>query len=368
MNQRPGFPNASIKLFSNINDWQDNKYTDMSMAFITLTMRDTIYGTTEGMLQVYDSGKLHTRLTGNEFIMVNLSNANSNKIQTRIYGIKSTSVAVDKKADTIVSFNLCPWHESLSVNFSRVFYKDAGDSIKAMISSIYRGVEAISPVLSQTKTIVPTPVWNWTVSEYMQYSRENAMAVETDDFVFIWEDFYGITIKDFNSIKKQEPIGYIVGSPDMIGEYSSGKNIVYDFEWLTKNNKTTRDPMKDATIYAHSLGDNQITRITEGEGNNIITVSRSGSYSEMTYRNGYEEADRLFEIAQYDGYAKCKMYGDFTMRPSTKLQFTDVKEQYLTSFYVDEVIHEVSNTTSQTTIYMFTNSLKLNEVDPVKVR
>ena len=56
------------------------------------------------------------------------------------------------------------------------------------------------------------------------------------------------------------------------------------------------------------------------------------------------------------------------MTPGVKIIFYDSKNQFKTEFYVDEVIHELSNNNSVTHLYMFTNATKLETIDPVKVK
>lgn len=114
--------------------------------------------------------------------------------------------------------------------------------------------------------------------------------------------------------------------------------------------------------------DQNVTRISNGSANNSILVSRSGAYSDMIYRNGYEETLRILTMAQYDGYAKATIYGNFDMTPGMKVQFYDTKNQMLSNFYVDEVIHEISMETSLTNLYMFTNSKELETISPIKVK
>ena len=88
----------------------------------------------------------------------------------------------------------------------------------------------------------------------------------------------------------------------------------------------------------------------------------------MIFRNGYEEALRISTMAQYDGYAQTKCYGNFELTPGMKINFVDLKDQFRTDFYIDEVIHEISNNTSITNLYMFTNGSALEPVDLIKVK
>ena len=73
-------------------------------------------------------------------------------------------------------------------------------------------------------------------------------------------------------------------------------------------------------------------------------------------------------MAQYDGYAHCKVYGNFELTPGDKINFYDPKNQFQYDFYVDEVIHEVSNNTSITNLYMFTNGKPIKIEEPPKVK
>lgn len=368
--QRPGFPNLSIKLYENYDAWLDNRFLELAATVTTLTMRDGLYGRNEGMLQFYDNKNMHTRMNGDQIIQISVANANSKRTLNRIYGCKHFSVSVDSKGDNIIAIQLGLVHEIINLKFSRCFFNDAGESIKEMIGVIYQDTPHIAPAINSINTYVPRVPWTSTLKDYLAWVREISLAVESDQFVFVWEDIYGINMMDYAFMIAQEPIPVVVGEPRQIGQMINELNtdLAYNFEWLTKANQFTRNPMANATFYAHSFLDNQFPRIVTGDGYNSVLVSRSGSYSEMTYRNAYEEALRLGTMAQYDGYAKCTMVGNFEYTPGQKINFFDPKNQFRTNFYVDEVIHEVSNNQSITTLYMFTNGQNLSPVEPIKVK
>ncbi|ANA49534.1 baseplate hub [Salmonella phage vB_SnwM_CGG4-1] len=368
--QIPGFPNLSIKLYQDYDSWQTNRYVELAATVITLTMRDGLYGRNEGVLQFFDSKNLHTLMDGRQIIQISVANANSKKVQNRIYGCKHYSVSVDSKGDNILAINLGLIHEIEDLKFSRCFFNDAGESLKEMIGVIYEDKPLIAPAINTINTYVPRVPWTSNITTYKQYVRDIGLAVDNDQFVFVWEDIYGLNMMDYNTMINQETTKVIVGEPRTIGQFVNELeyNLAYDFEWLTKANSHVRDPIFNATIYSHSFMDNEIPRIVTGDGSNSIFVSRSGAYSEMTYRNGYEEAIRIQTMAQYDGYATCKMVGDFEMTPGDKINFFDTKRQFRADFYIDEVIHEVSNNQSITTLYMFTNSRRIENVEPIKVK
>ncbi|ATN93155.1 baseplate hub subunit [Salmonella phage Melville] len=368
--QIPGFPNLSIKLYQDYDSWQTNRYVELAATVITLTMRDGLYGRNEGVLQFFDSKNLHTLMDGRQIIQISVANSNTKKVQNRIYGCKHYSVSVDSKGDNILAINLGLIHEIEDLKFSRCFFSDAGESLKEMIGVIYEDKPLIAPAINTINTYVPRVPWTSNITTYKQYVRDIGLAVDNDQFVFVWEDIYGLNMMDYNTMVNQETTKVVVGEPRTIGQFVNELeyNLAYDFEWLTKANSHVRDPIFNATIYSHSFMDNEIPRIVTGDGSNSIFVSRSGAYSEMTYRNGYEEAVRIQTMAQYDGYATCKMIGDFEMTPGDKINFFDTKRQFRADFYIDEVIHEVSNNQSITTLYMFTNSRRIENVEPIKVK
>lgn len=368
--QRPGYPNLSVKLYENYDAWLENRFVELAATITTITMRDSLYGRNEGILQFYDSKNLHTRLDGNQIIQISVANANSKKTQTRIYGSKHFSVSVDNKGDNIIGIELSPIHYIEDLKFGRVFYPDAGESIQEMLGVIYEDRPLIIPPINSINSYVPRAPWTRTYRDYLEYIREVALAVESDQFIFVWEDISGINMMDYPFMISQEPINMYVGDISTIGQFEQELEykLAYDFTWLTKANQHKRDPIKNATIVAHSFLDTSLPVITTGKGENSIFVSRSGVYSEMTYRNGYEEAIRLQTMSQYDGYAKCTITGDFEMTPGDKINFYDPKNQFRTDFYIDEVIHELSNNSSRTHLYMFTNGKNLEAVDPVKVK
>lgn len=368
--QSPGFPNLSIKLYENYDAWLSNRYLELAATVTTLTMRDGLFGRNEGILQFYDSKNLHTKMNGDQIIQISVSNANSKTVQSRIYGCKHYSVSVDSKGDNIIGIQLGLLHDVINLKFSRCFFNDAGQSINEMLGVIYQETPHLSPPVNAINTYVPRSPWTGTLKEYIEWVRDTALSVESDSFVFVWQDFYGLNMMDYSKMISQDAIQAVVGEPRLIGQFVGELSHIfaYDFEWLTKANSFTRNPMANATFYAHSFLDNQFPRIITGNGYNSVLVSRSGSYSEMTYRNAYEEALRLGTMAQYDGYATCKIIGNFQITPGTKLNFNDPKNQFKTDFYVDEVIHEVSNNKSITTLYMFTNGQALTPVEPIKVK
>lgn len=371
MLQRPGYPNLSVKLFDSYDAWSNNRFVELAATITTLTMRDSLYGRNEGMLQFYDSKNIHTKMDGNEIIQISVANANDiNNVKTRIYGCKHFSVSVDSKGDNIIAIELGTIHSIENLKFGRPFFSDAGESIKEMLGVIYQDRTLLTPAINAINAYVPDIPWTSTFENYLSYVREVALAVGSDKFVFVWQDIMGVNMMDYDMMINQEPYPMIVGEPSLIGQFIQELKypLAYDFVWLTKSNPHKRDPMKNATIYAHSFLDSSLPMITTGKGENSIVVSRSGAYSEMTYRNGYEEAIRLQTMAQYDGYAKCSTVGNFNLTPGVKIIFNDSKNQFKTEFYVDEVIHELSNNNSVTHLYMFTNATKLETIDPVKVK
>lgn len=368
--QREGFPNISIRLYEDYDAWLEHRFVELGATFTTLTMRDGLYGSNEGLLQFYDAKNLHTKMDGEQIIQISVKNANSERTQSRIYGSKHFAVGVDSKGDNIITIQLAPIHFLENLKFSRMFFPSVQETLTEMIGVIYQDRPLLAPPLNGINVYVPNVPWCDSMDRYMEFVREVGMAVESDKFVFVWEDIDGISIMDYEFMVNQEPINFVVGEPRLIGQYVQDMDtpIAFDFEWLTKANQHSRKPYENATVYAHSFLDKNATRITFGDGQNSILVSRSGGYSDYTYRNGFEEADRLVTMAQYDGYAHCKVFGDFELTPGDKINFYDPKNQFQYDFYVDEVIHEVSNNTSITNLYMFTNGKPIKIEEPPKVK
>lgn len=370
MAQRAGYPNISIKLYQDYDAWLENRFVELGATFTTLTMRDGLNGTNEGLLQFYDNKNLHTKMDGNQIIQISVGNANSKRTQTRIYGSKHFAVGVDSKGDNIITVQLATIHSIMNLKFSRMFYPSVQETLTEMIGVIYQDTPMIAPPINGINVYVPQAPWCDNINRYLDFVRDTGMAVDSDQFVFVWEDIDGIEIMDYAQMIAQEPIKFVVGEPRLIGQYIQDLEtpLAFDFEWLTKANQHSRDPYKNATLYSHSFLDKNATRITYGEGQNSIFVTRSGAYAESTYRNGFEEANRLVTMAQYDGYAHCKTYGDFELTPGDKLNFYDPKNQFQYDFYIDEVIHEISNNTSITNIYAFTNGKPIVIEETPKVK
>lgn len=368
--QRLGFPNASIRLYENYDNWLDSKFVEMGATFISMTLRDGLYGSNEGLLSVYDITNMHTHMTGDEIIEVKIGNNNAKYSRQRIYAIKHFSVSVDDKNDNVLTFQLSPYHINKNIKFGRTFFSNASDTIQTMLNAIYSDMPLLIPVLNSLNVYVPKAPWTSTLEDYMNFVRDIGLAVESEQFPFLWEDFNGINFMDYNTMINQDPINFIVGDPKTVGIYADGLKypLAFDFEWRTRSNSHTRNPISDSTIFSHSLLDQNVTRISNGTAENSILVSRSGAYSDMIFRNGYEEALRILTMSQYDGYAKATIYGNFDITPGLKIQFYDSKNQMLNNFYVDEVIHEISMETSYTNMYMFTNSKELETITPIKVK
>lgn len=337
MAQRAGYPNISIKLYQDYDAWLENRFVELAATFTTLTMRDGLNGTNEGLLQFYDNKNLHTKMDGNQIIQISVGNANSKRTQTRIYGSKHFAVGVDSKGDNIITVQLATIHSIMNLKFSRMFYPSVQETLTEMIGVIYQDTPMIAPPINGINVYVPQAPWCDNINNYLNFVRDTGMAVDSDQFVFVWEDIDGIEIMDYAQMIAQEPIKFVVGEPRLIGQYIQDLEtpLAFDFEWLTKANQHSRDPYKNATLYSHSFLDKSATRITYGEGQNSIFITRSGAYAESTYRNGFEEANRLVTMAQYDGYAHCKTYGDFELTPGDKLNFYDPKNQFQYDFYIE---------------------------------
>lgn len=368
--QRLGYPNISIKLFQDYNAWLENRFLELGATFISLTMRDGLYGKNESRLQFYDIKNLHTKLDGDQILQISVGNANTETVLTRLYASKHMSVSVDQKGDNIITVQMIPIYKNSNLKFSRTFFPNATESVEKMIEVLYLEKPLLAPKITGTNIHVPTVPWVLGISEYFDYVRDVGLSVSNDSFPFVWEDFYGIHLSDFQTISVQEPTIFAVGEPTTIGQFADQLEyqLAYDFEWLTKTNGYNRDPFSNATIYSYSMLDKSCTRLVTGNGENSISVSRSGGYADQIYRNGYEEATRISTMSQYDSYATCKTYGDFTLVPGRKLEFYDSKNQFLSNFYIDEVIHEITNNASITRVYMFSNSKQLSQIEHPKVK
>lgn len=370
MQQRLGFPNASIKLFQGYDAWLENRFLELGGTFITLTMRDNIRGINEGLLQISDNKNLHTLLTGDEIIQVSVSNANTSIVLNRLYGIKNSAVSVDEKGDNIITFGLGHLHQNKRLKFARKFFPNATDSINAMMEVLYKDKPRMIPNVNGINIRVPDVAWMDTYDTYLDYSREFGLSIDNDTFAFIWEDIRGINMIDYYTMINQEPLQYQVGEPSTIGEFSQFMDIpiAYDFTWLTKANSYDRNPHDDITYYSYSMTDKSINTIVKGDGNNSVMIPRFGSYEDMLYRNGFEESNRISIMSQYDCYSKFTTIGDFNIVPSNKMQFLDPKGQFVSYFYVDEVVHEISAEQSFTHVYMFSNSKKVDDENNIRVK
>ncbi|EJP2110026.1 hypothetical protein NUY08_002837 [Salmonella enterica] len=78
--QRTGFPNVSIKLYQDYEAFLNHRFIELGATFVTMTLRDSLKGVNEGLLQFYDNKAMHTKLTGREIIQVSLSTANTQEV------------------------------------------------------------------------------------------------------------------------------------------------------------------------------------------------------------------------------------------------------------------------------------------------
>lgn len=369
--QRLGYPNLSVKLYEDIKALEQNRFVELASTITTLTLRDSLYGTSEGILQFFDAKNLHTKIDGENIITVSVANSNKqDKVKNRAYACKHFSVAVDQKGDNIIAINLEPYHNVMDLKFSRSFMANATESVTEMVKSIYANTQQIMPKVEGPNIAIPKTPWALGLTDYLQWIREIGMTVDNESFCFAYNCFDGIKLTDWATLEKQNVIPCVVGEPKQIGEYINqiDKPVFYNFEWLSKSNPYVKVPNENVTIYAYSLPTKKIERITIGNGHNSILVNRCGAYSDMTYVNGYEEALRLQTMSQYDSYARCTTFGNFDFEPGMKLHFKDFKDQFKTSFYIDEVIHEITNNQSQTTLYVFTHGKDLRKVDIPKIK
>lgn len=370
MKQKQGFPNLSVKLYEDITAWKENRFIELAATITVITLRDSLFGTNEGILQFYDSKSMHTKLTGENLIAISVANSNTTNVKNRMYSVKHFATSVDNKGDTIIAMQLAPFHIAQNLKFGRSFFTNATESISEMIRVIYKDHEDISPKINGLNVFVPKVPWVNGISEYYQFVREMGLSVDNESFVFVYEDFNGINITDWYSIFNSNINYMMVGDPDTISEYVDRlpAPMVYDFDYTVKANQYTRKPNENMTIYSYSPNTKKIERIVVGDGSNSVLVNRGGGYAGMTYSNGYEEALRLQTLAQYDSYATCKTVGNFDLNPGMKIQFKDNKDQFKTFFYVDEVVHEITNNDSRTTLHMFSHGTNLRDVSLVKVK
>ena len=369
--QRLGYPNLSVKLYEDVKALEQNRFVELASTITMLTLRDSLYGTSEGILQFFDAKNLHTKIDGENIITISVANSNKqDKAKNRAYACKHFSVSVDQKGDNIIAINLEPYHNVMDLKFSRSFMANATESITEMVKSIYANAQPIMPTVTGPNIVVPKTPWTLGIVDYMQWVREIGMTVDNESFCFAYNCFDGIKLTDWATLEKQNVIPAVVGEPKQIGEHVNqlDKLLFYNFEWLSKSNPFVKVPNENTTIYAYSMPTKKIERITIGDGHNSVLVNRAGAYSDMTYVNGYEEALRLQTMSQYDSYVRCTTFGNFDFEPGMKIHFKDIKDQFKTSFYIDEVIHEITNNQSQTTLYVFTHGKDLRKVDIPKVK
>lgn len=367
---RPGFSNVSIKLFEDYDAWLDNRFIEFAGTFVSLNTRDGLSEGSSGLFQVYDTRNLHTKINGREIIQISFRGFRGKSTHNRIYGIKNTSVSVDNKGDNIITFEIGPIHKVRNDKFSRSFFPDAVDTIEEMLRVIYLDEPLLIPKVIGIPTHVPKVPWMFTMEKYKEFIREHGLSTDANSFTFVWEDFEGIKISDYDTLIQQEPVDFVFGDPKRIGEFLNQLEhpLAFNFEWLTKNNPYVRDPYQNATYIAYSTLDKGLPKIVSGDGRNSVVVSRSGGYASQLYRNPYEEATKIQIMSQYDGYARFTVFGEFEIFPGMKIRLGDTKSQFLGDFYVDTVVHEVTMNQSKTHVYVFTNSMILEEIENEKIK
>ena len=265
LEQKPGYPNASIKLYEDYDAWKEHRFVELAATFITMTIRDGLFGRNEGMLQFYDNRNIHTKMDGNQIIQISLSNANSHSVYNRPYGIKHFATTVDNKGDNILTVNIEPIHNVENLKFARTFFPNGTESLAEMIRVIYASKTELAPKVDGVNVFVPRVAWTGNIKLYMEYMREIGLTVEDETFPFVWEDLKGIHVQSYEQFIKQDPRQFVVGDINQIGTYVQQMEfgLAYDFQWLTKANKYSRDPMENVTIYSHSFNDKGYKRRPE---------------------------------------------------------------------------------------------------------
>lgn len=362
--QRAGYPNVSIKLYQDYEAFLNHRFIELGATFVTLTLRDSLRGVNEGLLQFYDSKTMHTKLTGHEIIQISLSTANTEEVFNRIYGVSHSNVSVDQKNDNILTMQLHSYHETINLKFSRGTETNALNNITSMIDAIYKDVPLWKPKITGENVFIPKCPWTSNINEYFEFVRTHGQCVDDESFVYCWEDFDGIFLTGHNKIIKQEPIVAVVCEPTLLGQFTdmSENLMVYNFEWQTKSNARTKRSFNNVTYTTIDFITKQYNKIVVGNGDNIAHFAHGGAYGDLTYKNAFLEGSKLATFGQYDSYASCVSHGNFSLRPAQKIRFYDTKQQIRTDFIVDEVLHEISREQSLTHLYMFSNSEILQDV------
>lgn len=362
--QRTGFPNVSIKLYQDYEAFLNHRFIELGATFVTMTLRDSIRGVNEGLLQFYDNKAMHTKLNGREIIQISLSTANTDEVFNRIYGISHSNVTIDQKSDNILTFQLKSYHETLNLKFSRALTNNAVNNVTSMIDAIYKEVPLWKPTIKGDNVVIPRCPWVSTINDYMDFVRAYGQSVETESFVYCWEDFDGITIAGYDTILKNEPIPAIICEPRLMGQFidMSPNLMVFNFEWQTKSNAKVKNSFSNVTYTTIDFVTKQYNKIVVGNGDNIAHFAHGGAYGNLTYKNAFLEGSKLATIEQYDSYATAVCHGNFSLRPGMVIRFFDEKQQARNDFIVDEVVHEISREQSLTHLYMIGNSEELQEV------
>lgn len=364
MIQRSGFPNISIKLYQDYEAFLSSRFIELGATFVTLTLRDSLRGINEGLLQIYDNKLIHTRMTGKEVVQISLSTANTEKVLNRVYGISHDGLTIDQKNDNIITFQLRSYHEVQNLKFGRGTETNALNNLQSMIDAIYKDCPIWKPALQGINVFIPSCPWTSTVKDYQDFLRTHGQAVDSADFVYCWEDFNGITLTDHESVLKQEPRPCVVVEPTLLGQFNDQNQYtsVYDFEWMTKTNAKNKNSFSNVTYTTVDFLSKQYNKIVIGAGDNVAHFVHGGALNSMTYKNAMLEGRKLAVMSQYDSYAKATCHGDFSFCPSMKLRFYDHKDQLRSDFIVDEVVHEISREQSLTHLYMFSGSETYQDV------
>lgn len=362
--QRTGFPNVSIKLYQDYDAFLNHRFIELGATFVTMTLRDSLRGVNEGLLQFYDNKAMHTKLNGREIIQVSLSTANTDEVLNRVYGIAHSNVMIDSKGDNIVTVQLKSYHETLNLKFSKALTNNALNNVTGMIDAIYKDVPLWKPAITAENVVIPRCPWVSTINDYLDFIRAYGLSVGTESFVYCWEDFNGITIAGHDTLLKQEPIQAIICEPRLIGQFidMAGSLMVYNFEWQTKSNAKVKNSFDNVTYTTLDFITKQYNKIVVGNGENIAHFAHGGVYGDLTYKNAYLEGSKLATLEQYDSYANAVTPGNFSLTPGLIMRFYDEKQQVNNDFIVDEIVHEISREQSLTHLYLIGNSEELQEV------
>lgn len=363
-----GYPYLEVRFYPDYVQYISDNHYKLTEAVISVNLEYDMFGACQGLVQVYDEQNV-LKFTGDEIIMVSVSDYRQSNRFTMIFGVDVVNMAVLESGSGAKTIMLVPYHNRETRRFNKKFDTNVQENLLEMTSDLYLGSEDIQPKILSENIYIPETLWVRSFDTYLEFIRKYGQSVDTDMFVHVWYDMRGLHVKSHETILNEKPKKLVVVQEDYLGELAGVvEHDIIATSFVVPNLSKQRFKKRHLNTNFVSLSsqNKDIYNNIFGTGESVEFINRSGNYEGMTYVNGFEEIHRITKMAQYDTVTEFKTYGNFSVYPCDILEIDDEYELANPKHIVSKVIHEISNETSFTTIETISNYDELEEFDYVK--